>query len=92
MTAAAKPRFDDMPPATQAGILCNDPRFQTFAAVRCGYPGGQFIASAAAEYVRLICGVNSRRMLNINTAAAERFAALLTEFDAHTGKIARPQR
>ncbi|WP_259998036.1 hypothetical protein [Leisingera sp. M523] len=81
-----------MPPAQRAGILCNDPRFQAFAAMRTGYPGKTFLPSAAAEYVRLTCGVNSRRLLNTNSAAAERFAALLTEFDAHTGKIARPHR
>lgn len=92
MTAEEKPRFEDLPPSAQAGILCNDPQFQTFAAVRSGYPGGQFVASAAAEYVRLICGVNSRRMLNSNRAAAERFQSLRTDFDAWRGRIAAPNR
>lgn len=80
-----------MPPSTQAGILCNDPQFQTFAAMRSGYPGDQFVASAAAEYVRLTCGVNSRGLLNSNRAAAERFQALRTDFDAWRGRIAAPK-
>ncbi|AUQ99358.1 hypothetical protein [Phaeobacter inhibens] len=84
--------FAEMPPAQQAGILCNDPRFQEFAAQRSGFPGKSLMSSAAAEYVRLICGVNSRGLLNSNKAAADRFAALRTEFDAWTGKIASPYR
>ncbi|WP_323779072.1 hypothetical protein [Leisingera sp.] len=91
MTKAPKQRFEDMPPAQQAGILCNDPQFQRFAAVRSGYPGGEFLPSAAAEYVRLTCGVNSRGLLNTNKAASERFQALRTEFDAWSGKLATPR-
>ncbi|UWQ77632.1 hypothetical protein K3725_09880 [Leisingera sp. S132] len=91
MTTEPKQRFDDLPPSTQAGILCNDPRFQTFAAKRCGYPGGQFTQGAAAEYVRQVCLVSSRCDLLHDQAAAERFQALRTEFDAWTGKLATPR-
>lgn len=92
MTKAQKQRFEDMPPSTQAGILCNDKRFQDFAAASRGLPSGSFGATAAAEHVRMTCGVNSRRQLNNNPAAAKRFAAMLTDFDAFTGKIATPRR
>jgi len=85
-------RFDDMPPAQQAGILCNDPRFQRFAATRSGFPKQQFSQGAAAEFLRLNCGVTSRSHLNTKPAAAERLAALRTEFDAWTGKQAAPTR
>ncbi|SFQ52125.1 hypothetical protein [Donghicola eburneus] len=91
MTASTRQRFDDMDPAQQAGILCNDPRFQQFAAIRCGFPGGQFSSEAAAEYVRDICKINSRRQLTQNPDAETRFQAMRTDFDAWTGKIATPR-
>jgi hypothetical protein len=78
-----------MPPAQQAGILCNDPQFQKFAAVRCGLPRQQFTASATAEYLRDCCQINSRAMLNISKPAQAQFAALRTEFDAWSGRIAQ---
>lgn len=74
--------------AQRAGILCNDPRFQTFAATRCGLPGTQFSASAAAQYLRDCCQVTSRRQLNDDPAAQQKFQVLCTEFDAWTGRIA----
>jgi hypothetical protein len=87
MTAAARQRFDDLPPAQQAGMLSNDPQFRAFAAHRlCG--ADAMTPTAAAEFIRLQCGVNSRAALNTNREAAQRFAALRTEFDAWRGKIA----
>jgi hypothetical protein len=84
MTAA---RFDEMRPAQQSGILCNDPQFQTYAAVRSGFPGGQFSQTAAAEYLRNCCNIDSRRDLNTTPAAAAKFQALRTAFDAWRGRI-----
>lgn len=89
MNAPIRQRFDDMNPSQQAGILCNDPRFQKFAATRCGFPADQLNASAAAEYLRQCCRIDSRRDLNSNQAAQHQFKILRTEFDAWTGKIAR---
>lgn len=91
MNAPIRKRFDDMPAAQQAGILCNDPRFQEFAAQRCGFPGGQFSSTAAAEYLRDCCGIQSRRWLNTDETARRKFQTLRTEFDAWTGKIASQQ-
>lgn len=85
-------RFDDQKPAQQAGMLCNDPRFQTFAARRSGYPDAQMEPSAAAEYIRQICGITSRRDLNTDHRAASQFQALRTEFDAWRGRIAAPRQ
>ncbi|AVO36619.1 hypothetical protein [Pukyongiella litopenaei] len=82
-------RLTDRPVAQQAGILCNDPQFQTFAARRNGYPAGAFSASAAAEYLRSCCGIDSRRELDTTAAARDRFDRLRTEFDAWAGRIAR---
>lgn len=81
-------RMSDMPPSRQAGILCNDPRFQAFAATRCGLPGQRFGHSAAAEYLRDICRIDSRRRLDGDPQAQRKFHALRTEFDAWTGRIA----
>lgn len=90
-TATPSMNFFDLPIPQQAGILCNDPRFQHFAAVRCGFPGGQFSSQAAAEFIRDICMISSRRDLASNHVAAARFQALRTDFDAWTGKIASPR-
>lgn len=87
--ASLRPRlpFDSIDPAQQAGILCNDPRFQAFAATRSGFPGITFSATAAAEYLRQCCQIASRNELTTNTAALTLFEMLRTEFDAWTGKI-----
>ncbi|WP_306155418.1 hypothetical protein [Roseovarius sp. MMSF_3281] len=90
MTTSRTP-FADLPRATQAGIMCNDPRFRAFAATRAGAPAA-FTTSAAAEWLRSFCNVTSRRDLDTNPQAARRFDTLKTEFDAHTGKIPRPER
>ena len=91
MTNHPRQRFDDMNPAQHAGILCNDPRFQRFAATRSGFSGSVFTASAAAEYLRMMCRIDSRRQLTGNRAAQKRFQILRTEFDAWTGRIATPR-
>jgi hypothetical protein len=83
-------RYSQMPPAQQAGILCNDPQFQKFAAIRSGMPDTKFCASAAAQYLRDTCKIESRRELNTDTAAQSNFAALRTTFDAWAGRIASP--
>lgn len=82
------PKDPQNPLAQRAGILCNDPRFQRFAAIRSGLPQGQFNASATAEYLRNCCQIESRRELDSNTEASTRFSTVLTEFDAWRGRIA----
>ena len=84
-------RFDEMPPAAQAGILCNDPRFQQFVGARTIKSGVSVANSGCAEYIRTICKVTSRRDLNTDPTAQATFQTLRTEFDAWTGKIATPR-
>ncbi len=91
MNAPVRQRFDDLPPAQQAGILCNDPRFQKFAASRCGMPDRQFCTSAAAQYLRDCCQIDSRKQLTTSKAAQQKFQFLRTESDVWTGKIATPR-
>ncbi|MBL1436535.1 MAG: hypothetical protein COB08_010095 [Rhodobacteraceae bacterium] len=83
--------FADLPLPQQAGILCNDPRFQKYAAIRCGMNGQEFNVSAAAQYLRDVCQIESRRELASSPKAAETFQRLRTEFDACRGKIPTPR-
>lgn len=80
--------FNELPAPIQAGMLCNDPQFQEFAAIRSGFPGGRFSNSASAEYLRQCCHIKSRAELATNEAAQRHFAALQTEFDEWSGRIA----
>nr|WP_323776268.1 hypothetical protein [Amylibacter sp.] len=73
-------------------MLCNDDQFQRFAAIRCGMPGQQFCSSAAAQYLRDCCGITSRRLLNSEKPAKNKFHALRTDFDMWRGRIARERR
>lgn len=83
--------FEDLPLPQQAGILCNEPQFQRFAGIRCIGPNAELCPGAAAEYLRTVCHIKSRRELENDEGAATRFAALRTEFDAWRGRIAQPR-
>jgi hypothetical protein len=84
--------FQKTPPAQQAGILCNDPRFQQFVGSRIIKSGASVNASGCAEYIRQICAIASRRALNTDATARAKFETLRTEFDAWTGRIGKPDR
>ena len=77
-----------MPAAQQAGILCADAGFQRFAARQSGAPAPRFSPSAAAEWLRRECGIDTRATLSTDPAARARFEALQTTFDAWRGRIA----
>ncbi len=89
MTVAARKAFTDFPLSQQAGILCNDPQFQSFAGTRSVKSGVIFNPSACAAYIRTICMIESRSALDQDTHAADRFERMRTEFDAWRGRIAR---
>lgn len=55
-----------------AGALCGNPRFQAYV--------GACDAESAAEYIRRVCGVASRRDLDSDARAAERFHELRRRF------------
>lgn len=86
MSSCHKQSFTNLGPAQQAGILCNDPQFQKFAAIRSGLPSQRFNASATAD----VCGIITRRDLELRGAAFQKFEALRTDFDAWRGRIASP--
>jgi hypothetical protein len=78
----------------QAGILCSDPQFQRFVAARMRHILGdleQVTATVAAEYLRRFCNITSRRDLATNIDARARLRILRTEFDAWSGRIAKPR-
>lgn len=90
---ATKPKkhWDDYSPSQQAGIVCNDHRFDDWL----GGPApearwdGETIAAApdftsAADYVRWYCGVSSRSDLDTNPEAAKRWRELHSMFTADT--------
>ena len=83
-TRPAKPRrpMSELGFVMQAGILCNDPKFQEF----CGYDN----EIDTAVYVRKHCGIGSRSELATNESGQTRWDQLRTEFDASIGKIGRP--
>ncbi|WP_369326524.1 hypothetical protein AB6N01_20580 [Alcaligenes nematophilus] len=58
--------------STASAILCHNPRFQAYLGVACN--------EAAAAHVRHVCGVTSRRELDTNKKAAERFHTLRRQF------------
>lgn len=60
------------PNARQAGIMCQQPKFQAF----CGAKD----AIGAAEFVRIYCGVDSRSELDRNAGAAAKFHELRRSF------------
>ena len=84
-------RFNDLPNAQQAGMLCNDEQFRTFAGQQFLSSKVQVSSTATAEFIRRHCGVDSRRDLNTDDAASRKFQTLRTEFDAWAGRIQAPR-
>lgn len=62
-----------------AGAVCNDPNFRAWAAAKYGETIND--ADAAAEFIRSLCGVESRRDLDINDGAAVIFRQVLGDYD-----------
>jgi len=62
-----------------AGILCRTPKFHEFLS-EC-YTFAQCDESVAANWVCILCGIDSRSELNGNKAAMEKFDELLKEFE-----------
>lgn len=84
-------RFDALPAAQRAGILCADARFRDYVGRHCLGLGWAVSEAAAARWLRDICGVRSRADLDRDNAARQRFEALRTDYDAWRGRIAAPR-
>ena len=81
--------FNDLPPAQQAGILCNDEAFQRFAAAHTPGPYDRFSEGAAAEFLRRRLDLTTRATLNSDREAQDKFQRLRTDFDEWRGRIAK---
>jgi hypothetical protein len=76
--AKPKQHFDELTPAQQAGILCNDPEFRDFLAEE--YGGRPSDSASAAACVRDYCGIESRAALTENEAAAAKWRGLMESY------------
>ena len=72
--------FASMPPSQQAGIMCNDDVFQKWASPEQPMP------LAARRHILVGCGIDSRRELDSNQAAAQCWTGMLSRFRADTGR------
>lgn len=78
--------FDELPIATQAGIICNEGAFHKFLDERFTYEWKMSRARAcesndrAADTVRAVCGVSSRADLDKTDVARGNWAALLLAY------------
>lgn len=74
-----KRKWDELSIAQQAGIMCNEKGFQTF--VKEKSPHFEATTEDAAQYVRQLCGVNSRANIEGKPDAERKFRALRVEYD-----------
>ena len=84
-------RMSDLSRAQQAGILCNDERFQAFVASYYEWPPGDVgDAAELASFVRNFCKVTSRAQLDSEPDRGKMWDQLRAEYDAWRGAIGRP--
>lgn len=72
-------RFSELPPSQQAALKCQDADFRIWLT-----QSGRTVArnaDDAAEFIRLLCGVDSRSDLNTNPAAAAIWQETLRDFN-----------
>lgn len=86
-----KRRFDALPPAQRAGMLCAEPAFREYVGRRCLGLDWAVSEARAAEFLRALCNIPSRRRLDTDARACQRFEALRTDYDAWRGRIAAPR-
>jgi len=74
-------RWEDLKLAAQAGIRCSEPAFQRF--LEDSYPlNAAGTEDEAAELVRAICNVDSRRQINLDPRAAALWRDLESKYQA----------
>ena len=79
-----KRRMSELSRAQQAGLYCNNPKFQQWI--------GNNDGSSAADEVRRMCRVTSRAELDTNDSAGVTWDRVRNSFDAFEGKIAGPEK
>jgi hypothetical protein len=73
--------WQDLPPATQAALRCQEPTFQTFLREVKKYPRATD-EEGAATAVRYICNVNTRAMLSTHHDKRVMWHSLDNEYQA----------
>lgn len=81
--AAATPAVKDH--TTEAAMLCESPMFQKFLVERHGLDA-PVTKDRAAQRLRSVLGITSRKQLNENDAARERWFALRRDFNTWKGR------
>ena len=76
-------RFDEMPAAQQAGLLCNEPAFRRFLAETGGETQiAMYDLDMAADAVRERCEVHSRADIDKQPLARARWEQIVSEYQA----------
>lgn len=79
MEKKEKRSFDELPRSQQAGILCNEGRFQRYLGFA---PGTKGVAYSSAAHVRHVCGVKSRAELDTSPTAAGLWDDVVGHYEA----------
>jgi hypothetical protein len=87
-SSSHKRRWAELSPTQQAGILCEDPEFATFAKIVCADLDWNY--NDPKIFVRDYCGIATRAQLSTNDAAAERWKTLEADFYAWQHNPRRP--
>lgn len=77
--------WPDLKPSQQAGIRCSDNEFREFLYIKHGLRN--LDEDSAADCIRRICGVSSRRELNEDQRKRVLWHQLDREFLEHVGKL-----
>lgn len=91
-----KRSFADMAASQRSAILCGDPIFQEWISIRHQQPWDitvdeEYRKKDAANLLRKACGIHSRRELDTDDQALEKYKALETSYLVSVGRIAGPR-
>lgn len=75
-----KRSWEELPPAQQAGIRCNEPSFRKFLTEMQGRGDGPVSETEAAQVVRDVCCVRSRSEIRPHSPPAKLWNALESEY------------
>ena len=78
--------FHELPLPQQAGILCDDLRFQTWAREHCLDDPVPLNAEGARAYLLDVCQISSRAELSTNMKAEDAFRYIVDRYRRETGQ------
>lgn len=94
--AKGKRSFASMAASQRSAILCGDPIFQEWIAIRNGIPWDitvdeEYRKEDAAKLLRSACDIHSRRELDRDDQALEKYTTLETSYLVSVGRMAAPR-